>query len=92
MEFKTSSDLRGMTIFELSSHLAFVRDYEKDIEKMIEEQKWEILVNRVESLKKMMEEFAMEGITLKITTPDNVIRIHPYDVGRGIVNIDAVIE
>lgn len=92
MEFKTSSDLRGMTILELNSHLAFVRDYEKDIEKMIEEQKWEILVNRVESLKEMMEEFAMEGITLKITTLDNVVRIHPYDVGSGIVNIDAVVE
>lgn len=92
MEFRNNYELQEMTIYELGDYLTSVREYEKSIEKLIEEQKWQILVNKVESLKEMMAEFAMKGITLKITTPDNVVQIHPYDVERDIVNIDAVIE
>lgn len=89
MEFRNNYELQEMTMYELDSHLALVREYEKSIERLIEEQKWERFKNQTLEIKEIMKELAKAGISLRIATPEDVFIIHSDDIKNNLVFVDA---
>lgn len=89
MEFRNNYELQEMTIYELGDYLTSVREYEKSIEKLIEAQKWQILKSKAEEMKEIMKELAKAGISLRITTPEDVFIIHSGDIKNNLVFVDV---